>query len=125
MQPWKPLLGYTTFEWTTASAGEKANGLLFPIMSNVPLAPINLFRRIITVFATQFRGLDCLAIDTGGAGRRLPHAVLSRRLRRAFTDLDTQGIHNLLPDAVIAILGEVIIDGTLVQQVVGQVGPLA
>src|SRR5262249_41596350 len=83
------------------------------IHDKMPLATIDLLRPIIPVFATQLGRLHRLTIHTSGTGSRFPHALLPRSLGCALPDLGAEGIHNPLPQTMIAVFGEIIVNRTL------------
>jgi hypothetical protein len=73
--------------------------------------------RIVSAFATDLGPFDCLTVDTSGARTWLT-AV-------RHTHVLPKGIRNSLPSAVIAPLGEVVVNGALGRQIVRQHTPLA
>ncbi len=80
-------------------------------------ATLEFLAPVVALGAADFRGLDGLGVDAGGAGVGISSGGL--------TDLATQGVHDLLPGAVVTPTCEVIIDSALGQQVMGQHVPLA
>src|SRR5579859_7516257 len=81
------------------------------------LATFNLFAAVVARDAAHLGRLDRLAIDASGAGGLLPASGLA--------DASPEGINELLPGAVLVPGDEVIPDGALGGQIVGQVVPLA
>src|SRR5437763_17086586 len=81
------------------------------------LAPPELLAAVVAPLAADLRALDRLAVDAAGPRRRLP---TGRR-----PDHATQGVGDPLPGAVVTPLPEVVVDGALRRQVVGQHVPLA
>src|SRR5271166_4460561 len=75
------------------------------IKGDVPLPPADLLAPVVALLTTDLGGFDRLAVDVGDLGRRFAP--------RGHPDLGTQGIDDPLPGAVVAPLGEVVIDGAL------------
>src|SRR3954452_18839100 len=83
----------------------------------MPFPPIDLLAPVVALLTTDLGGFDRLTVDVGDPGCRFAP--------RSHPDLGAQGIDHPLPSAVIAPLGEVVIDGALGQEVVRQHVPLA
>src|SRR5262245_31497817 len=88
------------------------------------LSACNFLAAIVAMFPTHLSSLDRLTVDAGCTRRRLAKLPRLLWLRCPLPNFLPQGIHQPLPCAVVTPLLEVIVDGTLRQQVVRQHGPL-
>src|ERR1051326_7733033 len=91
----------------------------------MPLASLNLFAAIVPTFPSHLGPFYRLAIDADGTVSRLAHIFFGWSLWGVFPNLLTQTVDNLLPDAMITVLGEIIIDRAFGEQIMGQESPLA
>src|SRR3954447_18706711 len=81
------------------------------------LPPGDLLPPVVAPTVGDLGRLDRLAIDA----RHARAGVVTT----GHTDLLPQGVHDLLPRAIVPPLGEVVVDGALGQEVVGKHVPLA
>src|SRR5512135_3555183 len=87
------------------------------IEGDMSLPPVDLLARIIASLPTTLGALDRLAVDIRDPRRRLASLGHAQLL--------PQGVGDPLPGAIVAPLGEGVVDGALGQQVVRQQLPLA
>jgi hypothetical protein len=83
----------------------------------VALDPGELLTPVVAPLAADLGPLDRLAVDAAGTRRRLPAVGDAHPL--------AQGVHEPLPGAVVPPSREVVVDGALGRQVVGEHVPLA
>ena len=83
----------------------------------MPLHAADLLAPVVAPLAADLGPLDRLAVDARGPRLGLMPGGLA--------DLTPQGVHHVLPGAVVAPLGEVVVDGALGREVVRQHVPLA
>jgi len=88
------------------------------IDQQMSLAPLDFLAPVVAALrAADLGGLRRLAVDARGAGRRFATGFDA--------DSRSQRVHHRLPHAIVAPLGEVVVDRALRQQVVRQHVPLA
>src|ERR1700692_1538726 len=80
------------------------------------LTTLDLFAPVVADGATQLGTLDRLRIDAGGAGGLVPACLLAKRA--------PQRVEDLLPRTVLLPGDEIIPDGALGGEIVGEIIPL-